>query len=215
MKVDGGVLIPEYEEIYQQCLDFLSENYDVSRIVRTDFEKISAFLDDFYLFKPYKMNQLVDAYFVKHISERALYCVVATDRDEESAAEGEGEVLLTDPYQFFLIDLRTDMGKVLIRPETIGDKIFEALIEQEVDFDIHPEFSRKYYLYTDPENQPRVRRKMNRDFLDVIYRYDELVIQIVKNFMMVKRLQRINREDCEELAEFIFAVPRMLGKEEG
>ncbi|MCB0260107.1 MAG: hypothetical protein KDE62_10375, partial [Calditrichaeota bacterium] len=77
------------------------------------------------------------------------------------------------------------MGKVLIRPETIGDKIFEVLIEQEVDFDIHPEFSRKYYLYTDSENQPRVRRKMNREFLDVIYRYDDLVIQIVKNFMMV------------------------------
>ncbi|MCB0298219.1 MAG: hypothetical protein KDG51_23870, partial [Calditrichaeota bacterium] len=72
-----------------------------------------------------------------------------------------------------------------------------------------------YYLYTDSDNQPRVRRKMNREFLDVIYRYDDLVIQIVKNFMMVKRLQRINREDCEELAEFIFSVPRTLKKDEG
>ncbi|MCB0397545.1 MAG: hypothetical protein KDD36_12895 [Flavobacteriales bacterium] len=44
--------------------------------------------------------------------------------------------------------LTKDYGCVYIRPETQHDKLIELIYPVEVDFDIDPEFSRKYYVLT-------------------------------------------------------------------
>lgn len=214
MDLEQGMLKPKYVELHQNCLAALQEKYSVEKIVNNHFTKLEDFLEDYYLYRPYNIQMLLEAHWIRQDDLKVIHCLIATDKlSSELGEEVEHEKpVLTDPYQFFLIDLKKDYGKALIRPETFGDKVFEVLIPQEIDFPEHPGFSDKYYFYTDEDNKEKTRAAMTPEILEAIYQYDELVIQIVRNIMLVKRLRRITPEDCQELAAFSFQLKASLKK---
>ena len=53
-----------------------------------------------------------------------------------------------------LTTIYKDIGHVLIRPETIGDKLIELVNPVEIDFKEDKEFSAKYYVVSDDEKEP-------------------------------------------------------------
>lgn len=203
---ETGILDDKYVQRHHACVAYLRHTYQVRRLINKSFEKVANYLDSYFLYRPHRSQVLLDAHWVRQGDAKIMHCLVGnSELLPDQIKRLKKKPKLSDPYQFFLINLKKDFGKAFIRPETFGDKVFEVLIRQEVDFENHKAFSDKYYFYTEEENEARIRKLANQGFLDTIYRYDDLVIQIVGRRMMVKRLRRVTEADCHELATFAFS----------
>ncbi len=103
-----------------------------------------------------------------------------------------------------LVTLRKDYGQVLIRPETIADKISEVFIHTDIDFDIDDEFSRKYYV--DAGDEDKLRLKISPGFLNVFRNYDGLEAEINGNIMMVRFRKPFTIETGLSIAGFLTEI---------
>lgn len=71
-----------------------------------------------------------------------------------------------------LIDLSAPIGRVAIRPETLGDKLAELFAGNEVDFEDHPDFSRRYYVLA--KDEELLRDNVRGELLDQLALRDDL-----------------------------------------
>lgn len=97
--------------------------------------------------------------------------------------------------------LDRDYGHILIRPETIGDKITEFFIKSELDFEEFPKFSSKYYFLTEDQAKGYVFASKKR--LETIENLDNLNIEVKGNMLIAKFHRSLNSEDFENMIALI------------
>jgi hypothetical protein len=90
---------------------------------------------------------------------------------------------------------------ILIRPETIGDKVADFFTKAEIDFDSNPKFSRKYYMLSD--NKELTKKNISSSFLSVIEDQDDLHVEINNNKAIATFLTNMSIEETEKIADFI------------
>lgn len=88
-----------------------------------------------------------------------------------------------------LTSINSDLGHVLIRPETFSDKVVELLSPSEVDFDEAPKFSRKYYVLAD--NAEKLRKGVNIKFLNAINEFKDLHIEIKDSYVLSRTYKAV------------------------
>ncbi|MEI6347663.1 MAG: hypothetical protein WCP69_06930 [Bacteroidota bacterium] len=103
-----------------------------------------------------------------------------------------------------LTELRKDYGRVLIRPETIADKIAEIFEQVELDFDTDKEFSRKYYVLSN--NESKFRMQVTTSFLNCIAKFDNLEIEINKTILIVRTRKPFSSEITKTIADFLVEI---------
>lgn len=91
-------------------------------------------------------------------------------------------------------------GAVLIRPETMADKITEWFQPQELDFKEHPGFSRRYYLLA--EEEAMARAFFNQEILEALYQQPGLLLEWSSNSVLIRFPQQADRKNVKELITF-------------
>jgi hypothetical protein len=89
-------------------------------------------------------------------------------------------------YSFQLIgfaEIRFDLGKTVLRPETLGDKIIGRLFGNDIDLENAEIFNKKYYLVSTKKDS--ILRAFNQNFLNAMSRHDGLVLMTTGNQLLL------------------------------
>lgn len=103
-----------------------------------------------------------------------------------------------------ICELKKDYGMVIIRPETIVDKIVDWFVPVEIDFEIDPDFSEKYYVLTNDDS--KLKRVANKGFLAAIKNFDGLEIEITGNILMVRLRKPFSTENAKIILGFLAQI---------
>jgi len=89
-------------------------------------------------------------------------------------------------YAFQIVgvaDIKVDLGKTVMRPETRTDKIVGRFFGNDIDLDGTKKFNDKYYLVSD---QPEiVTTYFDKDFVNTISKYDNILLTIQGKEMFI------------------------------
>jgi len=100
--------------------------------------------------------------------------------------------------------LKKNYGKVLIRPETIEDKIVELFDHADIDFSEEPDFSKKYYVFASDE--VCFRKNVTPSFLQAIAKQDFFEIEILGELLLIKVSQVYTPEVGKAISECILQI---------
>lgn len=109
-------------------------------------------------------------------------------------------------HELILMDIPVSVGRVLIRPETLGDKVSEWFAQRTLDLRDHPRFSSRYYVLA--EDDERARRGLNTRFLETICQVDRLVVEIDDHTLAAMKLRPLAQDNHSSLVPLAFAMQR-------
>jgi hypothetical protein len=105
----------------------------------------------------------------------------------------------SEPQAIIVKNIDFDYGHILIRPESLGDKLSEIFSRAEMDFPENNRFSSKYYVQS--EKPETARSFFNNSRMSLIEQHDGLFIEIMGNFLIAKYIKILNVEDCRLLLD--------------
>jgi len=100
--------------------------------------------------------------------------------------------------------LRKDYGRVIIRPETLADKIAELFNSTEVDFADDQAFSSRYYVLA--ENESLFRFSVSSEFRKAIKKFNEIEIEIIGNILIARFKKPFSDESGSEIVNFMSEI---------
>ncbi len=160
------------------------KGFDLSVVSVQEEERIGKMLACFETLRigtSYMMIETVEMTYKQHSSYLCLLRITDTIKPERSPLATE-EII--DFEMMGLAILKKDYGRVYIKPETLTDRFFNFFTKTDVDFDIDPEFSKKYYVVcNDADN---LRHKITSGFLQTMKEYNGLEIEIEGRVMIVR-----------------------------
>jgi hypothetical protein len=107
-----------------------------------------------------------------------------------------------------IAELHNDFGHVLIREETIGDKIVELLKPIELDFAEDRKFSNKFYVLA--EDKTKAERALSPAFREAIMKLGtEYEIEIIGNRLIIGNKKLLEPDTAMVMAGFIEEVANM------
>lgn len=92
-------------------------------------------------------------------------------------------------------------GQILIRPETVSDKISEWFQKAEIDFPENPKFSRNYYCLS--KNLLLAQEFATKQRLTELEKHKDIFLEIRENKLMAKFQRGINFHDGSSLIELM------------
>lgn len=154
-------------------------------------------------FQDYDMAVLSDSARVSSGDAAFILAVVSLSKDVKSAKTLQYRYTEVTQELLGFTQLHYNFGRLLIRPETIQDKLVEIFIHAEVDDEKFPVFSKKYYLLTD---QPD--RRLPASMLSVIEKYDGLHIEIMDHHLLVSKMISFSEGHIDTLLKFLSELGR-------
>jgi hypothetical protein len=100
-----------------------------------------------------------------------------------------------------LLELASDAGRALIRPESIGDTLLELFRRREVDFPECPDFCGSYYVLASAESA--LREVLPQAALDLLGSRKDLFIEIVERDLLLLWPSVIRAQSVMEAADFL------------
>jgi|GEM_PF-4442532 len=170
----------------ETCSKILGENPD---------EIISLFL----ISKIYEEFTVHDCYCIPNINNDNIY-FGALAIGYKVYEKGKLSTMATELHCFIIKELSSTFANMLIRPETIADKILDIISKSDIDFEDFPDFSSKYCFLS--KNKDEARRFANNVRLQAISEQDRINIEINKNLLYATYDRIITAEDCKNIIEF-------------
>ncbi len=165
----------------------------------TEEEKnVFSIVDEALILKEYdniEFNKLLN---IKELTKSAWLTLVNVDY---SLYSGKQRQIYGDLQLIGIKVLRFNYGHLLIRPETLGDKITELFHHTEIDIKEFPEFSSKYYFISD--NEALALSFASQQRLMLIETQKEITIEIINNTLIAKFPRFLNSADFESMLDFI------------
>ena len=97
--------------------------------------------------------------------------------------------------------LPQDFGNILIRPETLADKIVEFLHHTEIDFINYPDFSSKYYVLSNEISLCQEFATENR--IQLIEKQRDIFIQVKGDVVIAKFFRGLTEDDFAGMIDFL------------
>ena len=99
--------------------------------------------------------------------------------------------------------MKSDFDRVLIRHETLADKIIELVHPVELDFEDDKAISDTWYVLVNDRN--KAARSIDRSFRNSVMdlRHDDFMIEIIGHTLIAGSLYSIMPETAVHLAEFV------------
>jgi hypothetical protein len=145
--------------------------------------------------------ELLHAY---RVTENGRTCRWITFAFPETVREKNTSFEMDAIRQAVVIDLPVDLGEVLIRPERFTDVICELFENRDIDFEDHPVFSRKYFVYSDDEDH--LRSQLPKSVREVLANRDGLVLRARGSRALLARDRKLNQQDATLLVETAFEL---------
>ncbi|MEM7162212.1 MAG: hypothetical protein AAF487_07185 [Bacteroidota bacterium] len=169
-------------------------------------EDVLNILSRFESLKEYEQFCLFDRfeYIDFKLDSKLLVVSLTSSNERVSSQQYIKRELITELEFIGLGCLANDYGKVLIRPETLADKVQEIFKPVEVDFEEDKDFSRKYYVLTDDEQ--RLREQMKPELLLALKKQKKIEVEISGRHLLCRFRKRISEEAAEMLSEFLIDI---------
>jgi hypothetical protein len=157
------------------------------------------FLDNSFLLSHYNSIDYYNAYSFKTFDnhEGLLFTIFVSYR----IPSGKFNIGGIDIQLLALRDFSNYFGRILIRPETIPDKISEWFERVEIDFPENPKFSRNNYFLSDDKMLSKEFATQRR--LLELEKHKDIFIEINEKIMMAKYQRIINFIDGCSLIELL------------
>ena len=179
-------------------------NCQFRELNESEEENIKKIISRFNSLNNYSLIVLSDVVEVKknqHTSFLSLLSITYSYKDVKSPQNERG----FSEYELIGIAiLEKDYGRVLIRPETIADKIKDLFLYTDIDFDFDEVFSKKYYVSANDET--KLRNCISKSFLETVRCFSGLEIELDGNILMIRLRKQFTQENGEIITNFITAI---------
>jgi hypothetical protein len=188
----SGDEIDRFNDIYKA----LKSKFHIDLTGNIDFD-----LKQFELFRNYFEVNLRDSYLIKHFDKESYMLFIQTHTRTLGQKGG-----LYDNYvnqTWALAYLRRDFGRVLIKRETLADKLIELVHPVELDFAEDKPFSDTFYVLVNDRQKAAtaIDRNFRNAAMDI--RGDDFVIEIVEHTLLIGNQKPISPERSIYLADFV------------
>jgi len=95
-------------------------------------------------------------------------------------------------------------GRIIIRPETLLDKVSEWFNRLEMDFKYHKKFSAKYYFLAQDKDLGVQFASEQR--LELMFQMDKIQVEIIDDQLIAKFSRPANGKDMLSLIRFIESI---------
>lgn len=184
-------------DLFQDTYSLLQEKFDIQPTGNIDFH-----LEDFELFKNYTAVHLRGSFVIKNSRTDCYVLFIELDYATVSTSR-EGSSHHKEYQTWALAYLKHDYGRVLIRRETLADKIIELVHPIEIDFPEDKAFSDTFYVIANDFN--KAFANINRDFRNAVMdvRQDEFLIEIADHTLIIGDKKPVFPGRALHLAEFV------------
>jgi len=186
--------------------DDIDRLYDIYKALKSKFNieltgNIDFDLKQFEVFRHYFNVSLRGSYVIKHFDKESYILFIET---HTRAMGQKGGIYDTyENHTWALAYLKRDFGRVLIRRETLTDKIIELVHPVELDFEEDKPFSDTFYVLVN--DRQKAENAIERNFRNAVMdiREDDFVIEIVEHTLLIGNQQPVSPERAIYLAEFV------------
>ncbi len=195
-------LTSEQIDRLQHTYTALKDKFNIQLTGHIDFN-----LQQFEVFKHCFDIRLRESYVIKQDNNSSYILFVEAHSKTPNIKAG-----VTDHYDhqtWALAYLKHNFGRVLIRPETLRDKIVELIHPLEIDFAADKAFSDLFYVVANDHEKAvtGIDRNLRNAVMDV--REDDFIIEIVEHTLIIGSKKIITPEGAIHLAEFVSRVAEM------
>jgi hypothetical protein len=195
---DTTGLCTEEIERFNDTYKALKAKFPVETTGTIDFH-----LEQFETFNSYIGVNLRDSFVIKHQQNDSYLFFLETQTKNFS----KGSTAACKEYQTWaLAYLKHDFGRVLIRRETLADKIIELVHPVELDFEEDKPFSDTFYVLVN--DRAKASKAIDRHFRNAVMdvRGDDFIIEIVEHTLVISDRRPITPERAVYLADFVTRV---------
>lgn len=198
--------LPENEEeFWSYCLGCLDNIATIYNIRNTALPEINIFN-----FITSKQNpNYFNAWKVSDSKSFFELCLVSYEIVYFTASHTGGHKH-TDSHLYFFghLNLTTDFGNALIRPETLEDKITELFDSVEIDFKTYPKFSKKYFVLA--ENKDDFAKLLKPELIQYIQNIEGLQIEFKNNNCIFRLGKAVDERESMQLCEIGLTLDGLL-----
>jgi len=192
---DTTGLLGDSIDLYSDTYKALKGKFNVQVTGNIDFQ-----LEQFEVFKGYDDINLRGSYVVKQPACADSYVLFI---EAHSSEMGRYERVHYYRAQTWVIAfMKCDFDRVLIRRETLADKIIELVHPVELDFEDDKAFSDTFYVLVNDRN--KALRAIDRNFRNAVMdiRHEDFTIELIGHTLIAGSQQPIMPETAVHLAEF-------------
>lgn len=192
--------------------DIIDKYDDIYKLLRSKFSaeptgNINFHLENFEVFKGCTNVNVKGSYVIKNTRSDSYMLFVETHQVKRNSLPSESPRYDHYEYQTWgLAYLKKDFGRVLIRPETLADKIIELVHPVELDFDDDKAFSDTFYVLVNDRSKANI--SIDRNFRNVVMdmRHEDIVIEIINHTLIIGYRRPITPDSSVKLAEFVARI---------
>ncbi|AYL94739.1 hypothetical protein [Mucilaginibacter celer] len=172
----------------------LKQEFRIEQTGHIDFN-----LGQFSVLKNYTDVRLLSSHAVKNKNNDSY--ILFTEAQPKLTDHGKTQPV--EQHVWALAYLKHDFGRVLIRRETLVDKIKELIHPVELDFAEDKAFSDTFYMLV--SDRQKATSGADRNFRNVVMdiRLDDFVIEIVEHTLIIGNTKPRGAEKALHLAEFV------------
>ncbi len=186
-------MIDSFQEVYET----LKAKFNIQHTGYIDFN-----IESFEVFRLNFKTIVRDSYVLKQ-SGNDCYSLFVEKNFQGMNPKGGGIYNHSEYQNWALAYLKKDFGRVMIRRETLADKIIELVHPVELDFEDDKAFSDSFYVLVN--DRQKADMAMDRDFRNIVMdmRHHDFVIEIINHTLIVGTNKTINTDDAIYLAAFV------------
>ena len=195
---DSVGLNGEQLDLFQETYETLKTRYSVELSGNIDFQ-----LSDFEVFRDCVAVNIKGSFTIKSARSDCYLLFVETSKLATRGNRSPETVKVVEYQVWALAFTKKDFGRVLIRPETLVDKIIELVHPVELDFDEDKAFSDTYYVLVNDRWKADVA--MDRNFRNVAMdvRHEDIVIEVIDHTLIIGYGKPVSPETAMNLADFV------------
>ena len=177
------------------------ENCILKKLTESEEEMIVNNLSCFDSFENYSMAVLSEAVEITKNGNSSYLLLLNLQTTIKGVRIPQNESTISDYELIGLAVLKKKYGRVLIKPETLEDKINDLFSHVDIDFDFDKEFSKKYYVIA--TNESLFRNSISTQFIETIREVKGLEIELNDNILIVRLRKQFTPENGEIIAKFL------------
>jgi hypothetical protein len=196
-------LASEEIDLIRAIVEQLRDVIEPSAEPSSDQHEIRSVLEQSNLLGYYESIDYLASYHIIGGSSKSHFMIAALGSSEYKGKKPT-RIAYQDIQPIVITNLNYSYGNILIRPESMGDKVLEIFRKVELDFPEARRFSSRYYFLADQYNLGRSFATAWR--LELMNKYEQLHVEVRGAWLIAKFLRTINYEDCMSLVEIASQV---------
>lgn len=188
-------------ESFQETYRALKDKYAIETTGYIDFR-----LEEFELLRKYEAFNLRDSFAIRHHNND---CYILFAGMTELEPGQHGYVRHHEYQTLALAYLKKDLGRVLIRRETLADKLIELIHPVELDFAEDKAFSDTWYVLVN--DVAKAKNGIDRSFRNAVMdtRHEDFIIEVVGHTLIVGNRRAMSPQSAVHMGDFVVRVCSM------